>query len=110
MSNHMPNFVNHASCTEHDPDLWFPVEVNTGRHRKWTKTPEVMKAREICSTCPALKECFDYSIRYTTLYGIWAGLDWFQRTEIQEKSGMKTIDVLLTIPHIQREGVALDER
>jgi hypothetical protein len=109
MSNHMPRFVNPASCTEHDPELWFPVEKNTGSHRLWTKTPEVMKAREICSTCPALQECFDYSIQYDGLYGIWAGLDWFQRREIQDSAGIKPISLMLTIPHYHREGVIVDE-
>jgi WhiB family redox-sensing transcriptional regulator len=109
MSNHMPNFVNHASCTDYDPELWFPVEKNTGRHRLWTKTPEVMKARSICSKCPALSECFNYSIQYEGLYGIWAGLDWFQRRDIQRSAKLKPIDMLSTVPHYVTEGLSVDE-
>ena len=109
MANHMPRFVNHASCSDHDSELWFPEEKNTGSHRLWTKTPEVMKAREICSTCPALQECFDYSIQYDGLYGIWAGMDWFQRREIQDKAGIMPISMMTTVPHYYREGVIVDE-
>lgn len=79
----MPRFVNKASCEDHDPELWFPQE--QGGHRAWTRTPDAMKARSICKECPALIECRMYSLQYSGLYGIWAGLDWYERDTIQKK-------------------------
>lgn len=106
-NDHMPRFDNHASCSDHDPDLWFPQE--KPGNRSWSRTPEAMKAREICSNCPALQECLDYSLKYTGLYGIWAGLDWYERADIQKWA--ESIPVLMTntIPHYFREGVTRDE-
>lgn len=109
IDNHMPRFVNHASCSDYDPDLWFPTE-RAGKQRSWLRTPQVALAREICSTCPAFQECFDYSLKYSGLYGIWAGLDWYQRQDIQDQAGIKPIEMLSTIPHYSKEGVATDER
>lgn len=107
LSGHMPRFVNHASCSDHDPQLWFPEE-QAGRHRTWTKTPEVMKAREICSTCPAIQECLEYSLKYSQLYGIWAGLDWYERDELQKSLNLTPVNMTTTIPHYYKEGIPTD--
>ena len=103
----MPRFENHASCSDHDPDLWFPQE--KAGTKSWSRTPEAMRAREICSTCPALQECLDYSLQYSGLYGIWAGLDWYERADIQKWSESIPVLMTSTIPHYFREGVARDE-
>jgi WhiB family transcriptional regulator, redox-sensing transcriptional regulator len=87
MTNHyLPVFENKASCADHDPELWFPQEVRGSR--VWTRTPDAMKAREICSECPALMECRNYSLQFSGLYGIWAGKDWYERNDIQKKLGI----------------------
>jgi len=79
--------MNNASCTQHDPEWWFPVE--TGGTRAWSRTPEAMMARKICATCPAFDECRDYSLRFDHIHGIWAGLDKHERRELQEKLGIE---------------------
>ena len=66
-----------ASCTWHDPEWWFPVEIGGS-----------MMARKICDTCPAFNECRDYSLRFDTIHGIWAGLDRHERYELQKKLGI----------------------
>jgi len=94
MSDHYPKFDNHASCSDHNPDLWFPQE--KAGNRSWTRTPDAIRARTICASCPARQECFEYSIKYANLYGIWAGLDWYERREIQAEEGIQPIEMLDT--------------
>jgi WhiB family redox-sensing transcriptional regulator len=94
MSNYYPSFTNPASCSDHDPDLWFPQEKSGTRN--WTRTPDAIRARTICASCPARQECYDYAIKFRNLYGIWAGLDWYERHEIQDKEKIETIDMLDT--------------
>jgi hypothetical protein len=38
----------------------------------------------------------DYSLKYTGLYGIWAGLDWYERAELQDEMNMPTTAMLDT--------------
>jgi len=84
--HYLPTFENKASCADYDPELWFPQEVQ--RNKKWSRTPDAMKARAICASCPALQECLDYALQFSGLYGIWAGQDWYERRELQEKLGI----------------------
>lgn len=79
--------MNNASCTEYEPDWWFPIEI--GGTRQWSRTPEAMKAREICASCPVIEACRDYSLRFDSIYGIWAGLDRHERYDLQRKLGIK---------------------
>lgn len=94
VSDHYPRFENHASCSDHNPDLWFPQEKSGSRN--WTRTPDAIRARTICASCPARQECLDYSLNYSGLYGIWAGLDWYERREIQDERGIQPIQMLDT--------------
>ena len=88
----MSNFISIepivASChdKEYDPEWWFPIEI--GGTREWSRTPNAMKARAICATCPMIKECRDYSLRFDTIHGIWAGLDRHERYDLQKKLGI----------------------
>lgn len=88
MSNHMPHFVNEAACAnkEYDSEMWFPLEKHGTR--SWTRTKSANAARQICLGCPARQECFEYSIKYSRLYGIWAGLDWYERDDIQKENNI----------------------
>ena len=95
MDNHSAQFDNPALCASHpEPDLWFPKEKSGTRN--WTRTPDAVKARTICQACPAQQECLDYSLQYRYLYGIWAGLDWYERHEIQDRKKIKTMDWVST--------------
>jgi hypothetical protein len=88
----MSNFISIepivASChdKEYDPEWWFPIEI--GGSRTWSRTPDAMKARAICATCPMIKECRDYSLRFDAIHGIWAGLDRHERHNLQKKLGI----------------------
>lgn len=92
IDNHMPMFVNEASCydKEYDPELWHPEEVG-GRGNRWAHTPEAELARSICHSCPARVECKEYALKYSGLTGIWAGMDRVERTEMQRRLKIRTI-------------------
>ena len=94
MSESYPKFNNHASCSDHNPDLWFPQE--RAGSRSWTRTPDAIRARTICASCPARIECYDYAIKIRNLYGIWAGLDWYERHAIQDEEQIETVEMLNT--------------
>jgi WhiB family redox-sensing transcriptional regulator len=109
--NHFPNFEAKASCADYDPEWWFPTEVG-GKSKAWSRTPEAMKAREICAECPALMECRNYALAYSGLAGIWGGLDHQERTKLQDKLGITPIFMLDTYPQdmfsiMAKEGVPL---
>ena len=89
-----------ASCVQYDPEWWFPIEI--GGSSTWSRTPEAMKAREICATCPAFDECRDYSLRFDSIHGIWAGLDRHERYALQKKLGIKPESFSLDYrPHME---------
>lgn len=86
MSEHnLPVFSNEALCKYYDPEWWFPdhERINT---RKRTK--EEMLARTICTECTARTECLDYSLQYSGLFGIWAGLNEYERSSVQKQRGI----------------------
>lgn len=91
-NNHVPTFTGGAcSDSEHDPEWWFPLEVRgEGQYRSYLQldTPNVEKARAICSTCPVKQECSDWSMQYSGLFGIWGGLDSQQRMMYQRRNGL----------------------
>jgi len=80
--------MNNASCTQYEPDWWFPIEVPGKSGVGWSRTPEAMKAREICASCPVLEACREYSLRFDSIYGIWGGLDRHERYALQKKLGI----------------------
>ncbi len=51
-----------AKCRGMDTALWFPVR---GESQKIAKA--------ICSSCPVSQDCWDYSQRTDSQYGIWGG-------------------------------------
>lgn len=110
MSNHHVALFNEQTlCASTDPELWFPEP----RYRNDTKhyhSEDSMQARAICNVCPAKPECLEYSLRYSGLHGIWAGLDPTERSRLQD--GKSVIPLHTTIPMASQgwiEGVKLEE-
>lgn len=98
MSNHhVALFDEQALCSTTDPELWFP-EPRYRNDTKHYRSEESMQARAICNACPANPECLEYSLRYSGLHGIWAGLDPMQRHKLQEARGISVIPLHTTIP------------
>ena len=108
IDNHMPVLTERALCADYPADWWFPQEV-AGTSKKWSRTPEAMKARSICKECPAQRECLNYALAYSGLAGIWGGLDYQERRVIQNKLGI--IPIFMTDTYdtrLYKEGVPLD--
>jgi hypothetical protein len=84
-----PNFTEASACAgDSNPDAWFPEEVPDPSHEdrliELSDTPEALRAKGLCMTCPAYDECMNYSMQFKDLTGIWAGLDVQERRELQE--------------------------
>lgn len=86
MSDHyLPVFSELGLCTNYDPEWWFP-EHQRKNTRKRTK--EEMLARTICAECNVRQECKDYSMQYSGLDGIWAGMNEYERDKEQKRLGI----------------------
>jgi len=99
-----PKFTNEASCAgSATPDDWFPEfspssdpRGRVGIRDRYSYTPEAMRARNTCLSCPAFTECSDYAIQWTDLDGIWANKDKYERAEEQRLRGIKTTSLTFT--------------
>lgn len=55
------SWMEHAVCTQVDPDLWHP---GPGENDK------VRKAKRICDNCPVVFDCFEYAMEHPDMGGI----------------------------------------
>jgi len=62
-----------AACAGADPELFFPAKRGA---------PEIRAAKSVCARCPVRDECLEYSLRTEELFGIWGGLDEWERQEL----------------------------
>lgn len=86
MSEHyLPVFVNDALCKHYDPEWWFP---EYGSRKTKQRTKEDLLARTICAECPARQECKEYAMQYSGLFGIWAGMNDYERELEQKRLGI----------------------
>lgn len=90
MTSHFPILTERAACMDYPAEWWFPEEVS-GRSRAWSHTPDATNARTICANCPAQQECRNYALAYSGLAGIWGGLDYQERRELQDRLGITPI-------------------
>lgn len=63
------DWVEHAACVGHDPELWFPPPGG--------RAPQ---ARAICNACPVQRDCAAYVLLYPQC-GVWGGLTENQRRQ-----------------------------
>jgi WhiB family redox-sensing transcriptional regulator len=74
---------NKAACTNSNPDLFFPT--------RGTAHATIQEARQICNTCPAKQQCYEYAIQHAdrSLEGIWAGLTALERRKERRRLGIQ---------------------
>lgn len=102
--NFFPKFKNDPACAEDsNPEAWFPefdAEVikdgRAGMRSRYSRTPEAMRARNICLNCPAYDECLEYSLKFKDLTGIWANLDTYERAIEQRVRGITPLSLPFT--------------
>ena len=86
----VPQFIysGTAACSEVDPELFFPQEIEIG-NRVVSKYTNLSRARKICSDCPLAMECLEYALRNHEI-GIWGGTTEAQRDTIKRNNRIKT--------------------
>ena len=65
-----------ATCATADPDLFYPAE---------RRDPGIPEAKDICAYCPVKADCLQYSLTAREEFGIWGGLDEWERRELLDK-------------------------
>ena len=59
-----------AICVGADPEMFFPEKGHTAIRRA---------AKEVCASCPVMRECLDHAMANGGLVGIWGGTTWSHR-------------------------------
>ena len=59
-----------AACASADPDLFFPRD---------QRDPRNSEAKRVCARCPVKGECLEYSFATREEFGIWGGVDEWER-------------------------------
>jgi WhiB family transcriptional regulator, redox-sensing transcriptional regulator len=56
-----------AACASADPELFFPVS-STG-----PGSEQIRRAKQICRSCPVLRDCLTFALRTRQAHGVWGG-------------------------------------
>ncbi len=70
-------WIERASCLEHDPELFFPVGT-TG-----PAIEQTARAKAVCAGCSVRAECRSWALDTSQDAGVWGGLDEEERREIR---------------------------
>jgi WhiB family redox-sensing transcriptional regulator len=65
-----------AACATADPDLFHPAE---------RRDPAIPEAKCVCARCPVKTDCLEYSLTAKEEFGIWGGLDEWERRELLDE-------------------------
>lgn len=82
-------------CSQTDPELFFPEE------KLYSKTAyysDLRAAKDICSKCPLIVECFKYAITNHPVQGVWGGTTEAERREVRRGRGAKLVRDLGIFP------------
>jgi WhiB family redox-sensing transcriptional regulator len=66
------DWMTHADCRDHDPELWFP-EHQRDRALRYDTRYATKAAQHICLHCPVIADCLHYALTTDTRFGIWGG-------------------------------------
>ena len=64
-----------GNCHRHDPDVFFPSD-GVG----------VIRAQQICATCPVQAECLDHTLTNHIEHGVWGGASERQRQRMRRSN------------------------
>lgn len=65
-----------AACRGEDPSLFFAPNRPEGPEEREVRERQ---AKAICARCPVRLECLEHALRTREPYGIWGGLNEFER-------------------------------
>jgi WhiB family redox-sensing transcriptional regulator len=70
----IPAWMENATCTSSDPDLWF------------SSNPfEIEAAKKSCRSCPVRDKCLEFALENNERYGVWGEKSPTQRERIKTK-------------------------
>lgn len=76
---------NRALCDGVPIEVFFPSN-SRGQTEQPTDT-----AKQLCGECPVRDDCLDYALTNNEQYGVWGGLDEYERAKLrrqQQKAGI----------------------
>ena len=81
--NWWPDWTIDAACVGYDPEIFFDLsdKERTGRYNN----RRVRKAKEICHTCPVIKDCLIENLRVP--YGVFGGTTPIERWRLLGRHG-----------------------
>jgi WhiB family transcriptional regulator, redox-sensing transcriptional regulator len=87
----VPGFIHNgkAACSEIDPELFFPQEIEIGK-KIVSKYTNLSRAKKVCSECPLVLDCLAYALKNHEI-GIWGGTTESQRDSIRRSKKIRTI-------------------
>jgi WhiB family redox-sensing transcriptional regulator len=63
-----PGWADEAACRSEDPEIFFPVALDTGAT---SSHPDVLPAVWICQKCPVTAACLKWAIDTGERHGVW---------------------------------------
>jgi len=84
----IPEFIfeDTASCSNTDPELFFPREHEYSHGKVRSTYKNLTEAKKICDSCPLKVKCLEYALKNAE-YGIWGGTTEEQRQYIRRRGG-----------------------
>jgi WhiB family redox-sensing transcriptional regulator len=67
------SFGGTPACSDKDPELFFPLDKQTG---------EIKKAKAVCAGCPVKKDCLRFALNNGE-QGVWGGTTESERVEMR---------------------------
>ncbi|WP_168583307.1 WhiB family transcriptional regulator [Gephyromycinifex aptenodytis] len=71
-----------GACRETGPETFFHPEGERGSNRRERDA----RAKQVCSTCPVIRECREHALEVREPYGVWGGLTEAEREAIYADS------------------------
>lgn len=73
-------WMQQAACAEVDPDPFFPDKAGSNKD-----------AKKICQSCDVRAKCLEYAIESRERFGVWGGLNTWERNKVIKARGLKPI-------------------
>jgi WhiB family redox-sensing transcriptional regulator len=74
------DWQSHASCTEVDPEIFFPERGGSSK-----------AARAVCSGCQVRMQCLEYALNNKEQFGIWGGTSERERRRLRKERARRSL-------------------
>jgi len=85
----IPQFITDTTpaCSDVDPELFFPQEVEAAPNKVVSKYLNLSEAKRVCASCPLAMKCLEYALKNAEI-GIWGGTTESQRESLRKKTNI----------------------